>query len=72
LRRCKRSDRLVFAKRYDRTVLAVAWIAVNQQTAANHVEHPIFGNFGAGVESGFGGEVKVDRGVGDLDGDLDG
>jgi len=48
----------------------VLGIAVHDHAAAGNVQHPILDDAGAGVERGFGAEVKTKRGIRHFDGQM--
>ena len=42
----------------DEGVFAVAWVTMNEEAVALHVDNPIFDDAGAGIEAGFAERSK--------------
>jgi hypothetical protein len=57
LRRGKRGDSVRFSVGDGLSIVARHRVSVNEQPACRDVEHPVFGNAGAGIEGGLGVQV---------------
>ena len=71
IRRGERGYGLGFIVDLNVLVCAVLWLTVDHEAAAPHVQDPVFGNLGAGVEGGLGAEVEGEGGVGDFGDEVD-
>ena len=64
--RDKRGYAFVFVVGDQGFVRAGLRVPMDEQAAGRHIEDPIFGNSGAGIKGGFGCEIKLKGGIGDL------